>query len=114
MPAIKTRKGGAGEPAAVAALAASAADGARCRSLMLAADRAGLASGNKWSPPDPALGWGPLPRIATRTLGTGAGSVRSARDFTLATLHRWGAVERSEDIAIVVSELLATRCSTPC
>jgi anti-sigma regulatory factor (Ser/Thr protein kinase) len=74
---------------------------------MAAADRAGLASGNGWSPLDPALGWGPLPRIATRTLGTGAGSVRFARDFTLATLHRWGAAERSDDIAIVMSELLA-------
>jgi hypothetical protein len=103
--AIKTRKRGAGEPAA-AAQVAPAADGTRCRWLMMAADRAGLASGNSWSPPDPALGCGPLPRIATRTLVTGAGSVRFARDFTLATLRRWGAAERSDDIAIVMSELL--------
>jgi hypothetical protein len=33
-------------------------------------------------------------------------SVRAGRDFTVATLQRWGAAERCEDIAIVVSELL--------
>ena len=33
-------------------------------------------------------------------------AVRGARDFTTATLHRWGTTERSQDIAIVVSELL--------
>jgi anti-sigma regulatory factor (Ser/Thr protein kinase) len=74
---------------------------------MAAANMAGLASGNGWSPQDPALDWVRPPRIATRTLGTGIGSVRVARDFTLATLHRWGAAERSDDIAIVMSELLA-------
>ena len=47
-----------------------------------------------------------LPRVATRTLGPDTGSVRTARDFTLATLQRWGTAERSQDIAIVVSELL--------
>ena len=78
-----------------------------CRWLMLAAEMAGLASGG-WRPsPDrgPA-GRACLPRIATRTLGADAGSVRAARDFTIATLHRWGTAERSQDIAIVVSELL--------
>jgi anti-sigma regulatory factor (Ser/Thr protein kinase) len=74
---------------------------------MAAANMAGLASGNGWSPPDSALGWARPPRIATRTLGMGIGSVRAARDFTHATLHRWGAAERSDDIAIVMSELLA-------
>ena len=47
-----------------------------------------------------------LPRIATRTPGTGPRSVRVAREFALATLQRWGVAERSEDIAIVISELL--------
>jgi anti-sigma regulatory factor (Ser/Thr protein kinase) len=51
------------------------------------------------------MGW-TLPRIATRTPGADAGSVRAARDFTIATLQRWGVTERCEDIAIVVSELL--------
>jgi anti-sigma regulatory factor (Ser/Thr protein kinase) len=74
---------------------------------MVAASGAGLASGDGWPPPDPARDWGRLPRIATRTLGMGAGSIRAARDFTLGILHRWGATERSDDITIVMSELLA-------
>ena len=78
-----------------------------CHWLMLAAETAGLAGGS-WRPspvPGPA-GWACLPGIATRALGADAGSVRAARDFTVATLRRWGAAERSPDIAIVVSELL--------
>ena len=106
MAAIKTRERGGGELAAVTTQA-PASGGAGCRWLLVAANRAGLASGNRWSPPDPAPGWGRLPRIATRTLGMGSGSVRVARDFTVATLHRWGAAERSDDIATVMSELLA-------
>ena len=75
--------------------------------LMLAADMAGLTSGNLWSAPDPGLaGRGCMPRIATRTLGADAGSVRAARNFTTATLRRWDTPERSQDIATVVSELL--------
>ena len=46
------------------------------------------------------------PRIATRLLGSDSGSVRAARDFTAATLHRWGVAERGPDITLVVSELL--------
>jgi hypothetical protein len=80
--------------------------GTRCRWLMVAAEGAGLAGVNGWSPPDPVADRGRLPRIATRTLGNSAGSVRAARDFTLATLHRWRVAERGDDIAIVVSELL--------
>ena len=81
--------------------------GTGCRWLMPAAEMAGLASG-RWRPsPDPALArWAWLPRIATRALGADPGSVRTARDFTVATLHRWGMAERSPDIAIVVSELM--------
>ena len=80
---------------------------ASSRWLMLAAEMAGLAKGN-WRPsPDPApAGRTRLPRIATRTLGADACSVRAARDFTAATLCRWGTAERGQDIAIVVSELL--------
>jgi hypothetical protein len=65
--------------------------GTGCRWLMPAAEMAGLASG-RWRPsPDPALArWAWLPRIATRALGADPGSVRTARDFTAATLHRWG------------------------
>jgi isopenicillin N synthase-like dioxygenase len=87
------------------------------RWLTLAAEMAGLTSGSRRPSPDPAspdpaspdpASPGPvsLPRVATRTLGADAGSVRAARDFTIATLRRWGTTERSQDIAIVVSELL--------
>lgn len=83
------------------------AGGAGRRWLMSAAEMAGLASGRRWLSPDTAAaGSARLPRIATCTAGTGAGSVRAARDFTVATLHRWGVAERSHDIAIVVSELM--------
>ena len=77
------------------------------RWLMLAAEMAGLANGS-WRPsPDPvSAGPARMPRIATCTLGADGGSVRTARDFTTATLHRWGTAERSQDIVIVVSELL--------
>ena len=77
------------------------------RWLTLAAEMAGLTSGSWRSSPDPAPTRPvPLPRVATRTLGPGTGSVRTARDFTIATLQRWGTADRSQDIAIVVSELL--------
>ena len=49
---------------------------------------------------------GGYPRVATRTAGCDGGSVRCARDFTVATLGRWGIGERSDDIVVVVSELL--------
>jgi len=75
--------------------------------LIPAAEMAGLARSN-WRPSsDPALArWACLPRIATRALGADPGSVRAARDFTVAILHRWGMAERSPGIAIVVSELM--------
>ena len=78
-----------------------------CRWLMLAAEMAGLANGG-WRPsPDPVSAGRPrMPRIATRTLCADARSVRTARDFTSATLQRWGTAERGQDIVIVVSELL--------
>jgi Histidine kinase-like ATPase domain len=78
-----------------------------CHWLMLAAKMAGLVNGGWWPDPDPVRGTrARRPRIATRMLGADAGSVRAGRDFTVATLHRWGTAERSQDIAIVVSELL--------
>ena len=78
-----------------------------CRWLMSAAEMAGLAGGS-WRPsPEPAAGgWACPPRIATRALGAQAGSVRAARDFTVATLRRWGTGHSSQDIAIVVSEMV--------
>ena len=78
-----------------------------CHWLARAAEMADLARGNRWLSPDSApVDWACLPRIATRTAGVDAGSVRAARGLTIATLQRWGVTERSEDIAVVVSELL--------
>ena len=78
-----------------------------CRWLMSAAEMAGLALGSSRPSQEPAaMGWACPPRIATRALRAQAGSVRAARDFTVATLHRWGTAHSSQDVAIVVSELL--------
>ena len=66
-----------------------------------------LVSGDWPLSADPdAMGWTCLPPITARTADAAAGSVRAARDFTTATLHRWGVTERNADIALVVSELL--------
>jgi anti-sigma regulatory factor (Ser/Thr protein kinase) len=95
------------ERTALAAHPSNLTDGSGCGWLMLAAETVGLASSGGGPSPDPApMGWAGRPRIATYTSGEGAGSVRAARDFTVATLHRWSAADRSYDIAIVVSELL--------
>ena len=51
-------------------------------------------------------GRGCVPTIATRALDAEAASVHAARDFTLATLRLWGTPHSSQDIAIVVSELV--------
>jgi anti-sigma regulatory factor (Ser/Thr protein kinase) len=78
-----------------------------CHWLMLAAEMAGLVNGHWRTASDPVRGTRARRlRIATRALGADAGSVRAGRDFTVATLRRWGTAERSQDIAIVVSELL--------
>jgi Histidine kinase-like ATPase domain len=83
------------------------ADGTDGHWLAPAVEMAAVAS-ERWPlPPEPhPMGWTCFPRVATRTPGVDAGSVRAARDFTVATLERWGTVRRREDIAIVVSELL--------
>jgi Histidine kinase-like ATPase domain len=81
--------------------------GPGCRWLMLAAEMAGLVNDDRQPAPDAGpAGRARPPRIATCLLGADAGSVRAARDFTVATLGRWGMAERSPDITIVVSELL--------
>jgi hypothetical protein len=49
---------------------------------------------------------GRFPRVATRTPAPGDQSVRSARDFTVATLRRWGVSDRCDDVVVVVSELV--------
>ena len=72
----------------------------------LAAAMTDLASGDWRSAADPGpLGWACLPQFA-RGLGTEPGLVCAAREFTVATLYRWGASARVDDVAVVVSELL--------
>src|SRR5258708_3587422 len=88
-------------------LAGSRASGMGLGWLAPVAEMAARASGNWPLPPEPGPRTGMCrPKVATRTPGTDPGSVRAARDFTIATLQRWGATDRREDIAIVVSELL--------
>ena len=53
-------------------------------------------------------------RVATRALSLEHGSVRRARDFTHATLRRWGLASLSDDIGVVVSELLTNALRHAC
>jgi anti-sigma regulatory factor (Ser/Thr protein kinase) len=75
--------------------------------LILAAEMAGLVN-DSWQPsPDPARTACEYPlRIATCALSGHASSVRTARDFTFATLRRWCTAHSSQDITVVVSELV--------
>ena len=83
------------------------AGGADCRWLILAAEMAGLVNdGWRSSPHRARTGWERPPRIATCALGPEARSVRAARDFTFVTLCRWGTGYSSQDIVVVVSELV--------
>jgi len=78
-----------------------------CGWLMVAAEMAGLLHDSSWSSQHPARTGGECPlQIATCALGTEARSVPAARDFTFATLRRWGTGYNSQDIAVVVSELV--------
>jgi hypothetical protein len=76
--------------------------GTWCRWLLAAAEMAGLVNNGANNGANSAR----PPRIAARPLSADAGSVRAARDFTVATLRGWGAAEAGSDIAVVVSELL--------
>lgn len=92
-------------PAAVTAGRRGAGEGFRW--LIPAMETAALASGNWPLMRDPAPSeWTCFPRVASRTVGMDGNAVRAARDFAVATAHRWGVGERSGDIAVVVSELL--------
>jgi hypothetical protein len=53
-------------------------------------------------------------RVATRTLSLERVSVRRARDFTLATLRRWGVAALADDMGVVVSELLTNALRHAC
>ena len=93
----------------LAGLARSAASdiGISCQWLAPALRMAAMASGN-WplSGRSGGAGWTCFPKLALRTPRLDARSVRAGRDFTIATVSRWGAAERCDDIATVVSELL--------
>jgi hypothetical protein len=88
-------------------LVSSAAGGVGWHWLTSAVEMAALASGNCPLAPEPgATGWTCSSRIARRTPAADASSVCAARGFAVATLRHWGAADRCEDIAVVVSELL--------
>ena len=93
----------------LAGLAPSAASdiGISCQWLAPALRMAAVATGN-WplSARPGAAGWTCFPKLALRTPRPDARSVRAGRDFAIATVRRWGAAERCDDIAVVVSELL--------
>jgi hypothetical protein len=89
--------------------------------LQSAAEMAALYSG-AWSDPElplapaggfagspPRLATAPpsAPRLATRSPAPTVRSLAGARSFTLATMDRWGAAGCADDVAAVVSELLA-------
>lgn len=75
--------------------------------LAPAVGMAAMASGNwpLWPEPGPQ-GWTCFPRVAIRSPGLHPEPARAAREFAVATLQRWGAAQRSEDVAVVVSELV--------
>ncbi len=82
--------------------------GAGCGWLMPAIEMAAVASGNWPLQPDAGpLSWTCFPRVAMRRMGSDARSGGTARDFSLATVRRWGVSERCADIAVVVSELVS-------
>jgi len=51
--------------------------------------------------------WTTAPRVATRKPAPAAASIPPSRAFALRTMHRWGEADRADDVAAVVSELLA-------
>jgi anti-sigma regulatory factor (Ser/Thr protein kinase) len=75
--------------------------------LILAAEMAGLVNDGWRASPQPAMAACAYPlQTATCVLSGHARSVRSARDFTVATLRRWCTAHSSQDITVVVSELV--------
>jgi hypothetical protein len=87
--------------------AGTAASGVGLCWLAPVVEMAAVASGNWPLWPEPgSWGWTCFPRVAIRSPGMSPKPARAARDFAVATLQRWGAAERAEDVAIVVSELV--------
>jgi anti-sigma regulatory factor (Ser/Thr protein kinase) len=92
---------------AAGGLAGNVASDMRCRWLAPAVEMAAVVSGNwpLWPEPGPG-GWTCFPRVAIRSPGVHPTPARAARDFAAATVRRWGAAERTQDVAVVVSELV--------
>jgi hypothetical protein len=75
--------------------------------MMIAAEMAGLPDDSSRSSPHPArTGRECPPQIATYVFSGEARSVSAARDFTLAALRWWDTGDNSQDIEVVVSELV--------
>jgi Histidine kinase-like ATPase domain len=87
----------------------AAASAARWPWLALAAEMAAAGTGPDQRRPAGIRrpGAGCLPRVAVRTPGRDLASAAVIRGFTRSTLQRWDATSRSDDITLVVSELLA-------
>jgi anti-sigma regulatory factor (Ser/Thr protein kinase) len=51
--------------------------------------------------------WTATPRVATRKPEPAPRSIGPSRSFALRTMQRWGEADRADDVAAVVSELLA-------
>jgi histidine kinase-like protein len=79
---------------------------AGCQWLRAAAEMAGMACGDRFLSPGAGAPSGTRSPITTQTLNMDAEAVRAGREFCIATLRRWRATQRCEDITIVVSELL--------
>jgi hypothetical protein len=97
--------GSAGNP--VAGPAGNPVTGVHRCWLAPVVEMAAVASGNwpLWPEPGPGR-WTCFPRVAIRSPGVHPTPARAARDFAVATVRRWGAAERTDDIAVVVSELV--------
>ena len=52
--------------------------------------------------------WTAMPRVATHTPTPASHAIANARSFTFQTMRKWGVVDRSDDVAAVVTELLTT------
>jgi hypothetical protein len=97
--------GPAGDP--VAGPAGNPVSGVHRCWLAPVVEMAAVASGNwpLWPEPSPGR-WTCFPRVAIRSPGVHPAPARAARDFAVATVRRWGAAERADDVAVVVSELV--------
>ena len=92
---------------AMAAQPVPPAGRADCHWLMPVAEMAALAAGNGAPAPDAApVRWACFPETASPASCADASLIRTAREFTISTLQRWGVAERREDVVVVVSELL--------